>query len=230
MSRLGIRKKRSRKYESALVALHQPNTPIVEQYRTIRTNIEFSSFEKPFRSLLITSGLPGEGKSFSAANLAVVFSQQEKKVLLIDADLRKPTIHKIFELDNHCGVTNVLMRKSYLENVVQQSQAENLHVLTSGPIPPNPAELLSSQAMEDLLEEAYKQYDLVILDSPPLLPVADAQILANQVDGSILVILSGKTKLDNAIKARDALNSSKSELLGAVLNGRKVKKARQYNY
>lgn len=230
MSRLAIRKKRSRKYESALVALDQPNTPIVEQYRTIRTNIEFSSFEKPFRSLLITSGLPGEGKSFTAANLAVVFSQQEKKVLLIDADLRKPSIHKIIQLDNHSGVTNVLMKKTHLENVVQQSQTESLYVLTSGPIPPNPAELLSSQAMADLLKEAYEQYDLVLLDSPPLLPVADAQILANQVDGSILIILSGKTKLDNAIKARDALNSSKSELLGAVLNGRKVKKARQYNY
>ncbi|MDA7027358.1 CpsD/CapB family tyrosine-protein kinase [Bacillus sp. CLL-7-23] len=226
---MGHRKKRSREYDSALVALHQPHSPIVEQYRTIRTNIEFSSFEKPFRSLLITSGLPGEGKSFSAANLAVVFSQQEKKVLLIDADLRKPATHKIFHLDNRFGVTNILMGKSCLDHVVQHSEAENLDVLTSGPIPPNPAELLSSQAMEELLKEANEQYDLVLLDSPPLLPVADTQILANYVDGSILVILSGKTKLDNALKSREILSSSKSELLGAVLNGRKVKKARQYN-
>lgn len=225
-----LKKKISKDNPRSIIAMFQPKSPIVEQFRTIRTNIEFSSMEDNIRSILVTSALSNEGKSFIAANLAVVFAQQEKKVLLIDGDLRKPTNHSLFQLDNSIGLTNVLMRQRTLENAVQTSTVENLEVLTSGPTPPNPAELLSSRAMEDVLVQAYERYSLVIFDSPPILAVADAQILANQTDGSILVIASSKTKNEDAKKAKDALEASKGKLLGALLNNKKMRKHELYVY
>lgn len=225
-----LKKKMTKDNPRSIIAMFQPKSPIVEQFRTIRTNIEFSSMEDHIRSILVTSAHSSEGKSFIAANLAVVFAQQEKKVLLIDGDLRKPTNHGLFQLDNSIGLTNVLMRQRSLENAVQASTVENLELLTSGPTPPNPAELLSSRAMEELLVQAYDRYSLVIFDSPPILAVADAQILANQTDGSILVIASSKTKNEDAKKAKDALEASKGKLLGALLNNKKMRKNELYVY
>nr|WP_237728996.1 protein tyrosine kinase EpsB [Bacillus halotolerans] len=204
---------------------------VAEQYRTIRTNIEFSSVQTNLRSILVTSSVPGEGKSFSAANLAAVFAQQqEKKVLLVDADLRKPTINQTFQVENLTGLTNVLVGNASLNETVQKTPIDNLYVLTSGLTPPNPAELLSSKAMGDLISDIYDQFSLVIFDSPPLLAVADAQILANQTDGSVLVVLSGKTKTDTVLKAKDALEQSNAKLLGALLNKKKMKKSEHYSY
>ncbi len=219
----GIQKKKSRRGLAQISVLHHKSL-VAEQYRTIRTNIEFSSVQTHLRSILVTSSVPGEGKSFSAANLAAVFAQQEKKVLLVDADLRKPTIHETYQLENVQGLTNVLVGNASLGETVQKTLIDNLYVLTSGPTPPNPAELLSSKAMGELIQEMYSRYSLVIFDSPPLLAVADGQILANQTDGSVLVVLSGKTKMDTVQKARDALQQSKAKLLGALLNKKKIKK------
>lgn len=202
MRRLGFRKKKSRRGLAQISVLHHKSL-VAEQYRTIRTNIEFSSVQTHLRSILVTSSVPGEGKSFSAANLAAVFAQQEKKVLLVDADLRKPTIHETYQLENVQGLTNVLVGNASLGETVQKTLIDNLYVLTSGPTPPNPAELLSSKAMGELIQEMYSRYSLVIFDSPPLLAVADGQILANQTDGSVLVVLSGKTKMDTVQKAKD---------------------------
>lgn len=215
MRRLGFRKKKSRRGLAQISVLHHKSL-VAEQYRTIRTNIEFSSVQTHLRSILVTSSVPGEGKSFSAANLAAVFAQQEKKVLLVDADLRKPTIHETYQLENVQGLTNVLVGNASLGETVQKTLIDNLYVLTSGPTPPNPAELLSSKAMGELIQEMYSRYSLVIFDSPPLLAVADGQILANQTDGSVLVVLSGKTKMDTVQKAKDALQQSKAKLLGAL--------------
>ncbi len=134
--------------------------------------------------------------------------------MLVDADLRKPTIHETYQLENVQGLTNVLVGNASLGETVQKTLIDNLYVLTSGPTPPNPAELLSSKAMGELIQEMYSRYSLVIFDSPPLLAVADGQILANQTDGSVLVVLSGKTKMDTVQKARDALQQSKAKLLG----------------
>ncbi|AOC92543.1 CpsD/CapB family tyrosine-protein kinase [Bacillus amyloliquefaciens] len=226
---MGFRKKKSRRGLAQISVLHHKSL-VAEQYRTIRTNIEFSSVQTHLRSILVTSSVPGEGKSFSAANLAAVFAQQEKKVLLVDADLRKPTIHETYQLENVQGLTNVLVGNASLSETVQKTLIDNLYVLTSGPTPPNPAELLSSKAMGELIQEMYSRYSLVIFDSPPLLAVADGQILANQTDGSVLVVLSGKTKMDTVQKAKDALQQSKAKLLGALLNKKKIKKTEHYSY
>ncbi|MCV2522631.1 MULTISPECIES: CpsD/CapB family tyrosine-protein kinase [Bacillus] len=226
---MGFRKKKSRRGLAQISVLHHKSL-VAEQYRTIRTNIEFSSVQTHLRSILVTSSVPGEGKSFSAANLAAVFAQQEKKVLLVDADLRKPTIHETYQLENVQGLTNVLVGNASLGETVQKTLIDNLYVLTSGPTPPNPAELLSSKAMGELIQEMYSRYSLVIFDSPPLLAVTDGQILANQTDGSVLVVLSGKTKMDTVQKAKDALQQSKAKLLGALLNKKKIKKTEHYSY
>jgi len=214
----------------SLITKTNPKSPISEQYRTIRTNIQFSVVDRPLRSLMVTSSAPAEGKSTTVANLAVVFAQQGKKVLLIDADLRKPTVHYTFRKDNHVGVTNVLAKQASLQTAVKETDVENLFVLTSGPIPPNPAELLGSAAMEDLLAEAYEQFDIVLFDTPPVLAVTDAQILANQCDGVILVVHSGKTEIEAAQKAKELLLAAKGKLLGVVLNQKKQKESSYYYY
>jgi len=224
------RTKGMKQKQRTLITALNPKSPISEQYRTIRTNIQFSSVDHEIRSIMITSTGPGEGKSTTAANLAVVFAQQGKQVLLIDADLRKPTVHYTFRLQNIHGLTSVLLRNATLQEAVSVSEVDHLDVLTSGPIPPNPAELLSSRSMVELLKEAYDQYDIVIIDSPPLLAVADAQILANQVDASIMVVASGKTEREAALKGKESLLSAKSKLLGVVLNGKPQKDSHYYYY
>jgi protein-tyrosine kinase len=216
--------------ERSLITANNPKSPISEQYRTIRTNIQFSFVDQTMRSLIVTSPGPGEGKSTTTANLAVTFAQQGKKVLLIDADMRKPTVHYTFRLNNIIGLTNVLTQSSNLHSAYQETEIENLFVLTSGPIPPNPAELLGSKAMEKFLEEVYNQFDLVIFDTPPVLAVTDAQILANKCDGTVLVVSSGKTEIEAAVKAKELLLSANGKLLGVVLNKKKQKQGQYYYY
>ncbi|MGG0590889.1 CpsD/CapB family tyrosine-protein kinase [Priestia megaterium] len=213
-----------------LLAHNSPKDPVAEQYRTIRTNIQFSDTEQDIKSIILTSTGPGEGKSTTASNLATVYAQQGLRVLLIDADLRKPTAHYTFRLENHVGLTNVLTKQSTLGQAVQGTEVPELFLLTSGPIPPNPAELLASNNMTELLKEMKQEFDMIIFDTPPVLAVADAQILANQVDGSILVVSSGKTDKEAGIKAKELLLKANAKLLGAVLNNRKMEEGSDYYY
>lgn len=213
-----------------LVAMHDSKSPISEQYRTIRTNIQFSSIDKEIKTLMVSSSGPGEGKSTTAANLAVVFAQQGKKVLLVDSDMRKPTVHYTFNQVNTYGLTSVLTKEMTLDKAIRETEDENLFILTSGPIPPNPAELLGSQAMEQFLEIAQTQFDVLIFDTPPLLTVADSQILANKCDATILVVSSGRTEREQMVKAKEILESAQSKLLGVVLNNKKVENTDYYYY
>ncbi|KMY52977.1 capsular biosynthesis protein [Bacillus sp. FJAT-27231] len=211
-----------------LIVQTNPKSPISEQYRSIRTSISFSSADQSVRSLMITSAGPGEGKSTVAGNLAVAFAQQEKRVLLIDADMRKPTVHYTFNLANYNGLTNVLTKQMELSQTVNETDIPFLLVLTSGPIPPNPAELLGSKAMDDCLEEACENFDIVIFDTPPLLAVTDAQILANRCDGTVMVINSEKTEINDALKAKELLQSVQAKIIGTILNNKKMSKSNYY--
>lgn len=212
-----------------LITKLDPMSPISEQYRTIRTNINFSSIDNEVNTLMVTSSGPGEGKSTTVANLAVVFAQQGKRVLLVDADLRKPTVHYTFNFPNTTGLTSVLTNEFPLAEVIRPTDVENLFVLTCGPIPPNPSELLGSRAMKNFLENAHKEFSMVIFDTPPVLAVTDAQVLANQCDGTILVVGSETTEKEQAVKTKEMLVAANAKLLGVVLNNKK-NNGKSHNY
>ncbi|MFK3936228.1 CpsD/CapB family tyrosine-protein kinase [Alkalihalobacillus sp. NPDC078783] len=218
------------KTQRHLIADLHKHSPISEQYRTIRTNIEFSSVDKELRSFVVTSAGPGEGKSTSVANLAIVMAQNGNSVLVIDADMRRPTAHYTFSLSNTRGLTNVLSKQSLLEETVQNTNIDNLSILTCGPIPPNPAELLNSQMMEIIIKEALSQFDIVFFDAPPVMAVTDAQLLASKVDGTILVTSSGKTDKEEAIKTKELLVKTNANLLGVILNNKSVDEKSYYYY
>lgn len=224
------RKRRKTTQERQLITITSPRSPISEQYRTLRTNIEFSSVDQEYKTIMVTSTSPAEGKSTTIANMAIVFAQQGKSVLLVDTDLRKPTVHYTFHLKNIKGLTNVLTKKATLEDSIQRTRVENLTVLTCGPIPPNPAELLGSMAMNSFILDVKEKYDLVLFDTPPVLAVTDAQLMANQCDGSILVVSSGSTEIEAAKRSKELLANAKGKLIGAVLNKKKIKDSQYYYY
>ncbi|MFD2442787.1 CpsD/CapB family tyrosine-protein kinase [Bacillus sp. CGMCC 1.16607] len=212
-----------------LIAHSYPMMPITEQYRQIRSNILFTSADKGIKSIIITSPEPKEGKSTTAANLSIVLAQQGKRVLLVDADLRKPSVHLDFKVSNVEGLTNILTYKIRLEEAITDTYIPNLHLLTSGPLPPNPSELLNSETMDILMQELKEKYEFIIFDSPPILAVTDPQILANKCDGVVMVVSSGKTRKDKAIKAKELLEKAKSHFLGVVVNGVEEKSSDYYS-
>ena len=207
----------------------KPKSIAAEAYRTLRTNIQYSSFDEEIRTIVVTSSEPGEGKSTTAGNLALTFAQDEKKVLLIDCDLRKPSIHKKFKISNNLGLSNVILDKSKLSKALVK-RSEYLDILPSGKVPPNPSELLGSKALEELLDELDDVYDVIILDTPPLHAVTDAQILSTKVDGVLLVVRAEKTKKDSVIAAKESLKKVNANILGAVLNGGESSRGKYYYY
>ncbi|MBU3159843.1 CpsD/CapB family tyrosine-protein kinase [Clostridium frigoris] len=218
-----------------LITFKEPNSPMSESYRTLRTNIQFSSFDKKIRTLLLTSSGPGEGKTTISSNLAMVMAQGGNKTLLIDCDQRKPQVHKVFGLSNEKGLSNMLVNDEDKDEVntnigIHETVQKNLHVLTSGTRPPNPAELLGSAKMKNFIEELKKTYDYIILDTPPIILVTDAQILAQYTDGCLLVVASGESERDAAIKAKGLLEKVNAKILGTVLNKVEIKKKGYYNY
>ena len=202
-----------------LAALLYPRSGVAEAYRTLRTNVEFASLDEPIRTLLVTSSIPGEGKTTTAANLAVVFAQAGRRVLLVDADLRKPGVHLIFDLTNTHGLTTLLRNEHVdLGAIVQATEQDNLRVLTTGPLPPNPAELLGSQRMRAILDRLKVDHDLIVFDSPPLQAVTDSAILSSFVDGTLFVIDARRGRRRTVRLARESLAKAGANVLGAVLN------------
>ncbi|QIK65380.1 polysaccharide biosynthesis tyrosine autokinase [Nocardioides sp. HDW12B] len=201
-----------------------------EAFRQLRTNLQFVDIEKPVSVLAVTSSLPAEGKSSTAAYLAVSFSEAGKRVLLIEGDLRRPVLADIFGLEGGVGLTNVLAHQVLLDEVVQPWGTHGLHFLASGPIPPNPSELLGSDAMVKLLVEARGVYDLVVIDTPPLLPVTDGAITAAGADGAIVVVRYSKTRTNDVQRALENLRAVDARVLGTVLNRAPLKGQDSYTY
>lgn len=201
-----------------LVTAAEPRSANAEAYRMLRSNISFSSVDKPIKTILITSASPSEGKSITAANLAVTMAQAGYRTILLDCDLRKPTQHKLFGLSNDAGLTNCLLSHANLSTFIRPTRAENLRLLTTGPLPPNPAELLGSRSMSELLTLLQKDADIIVVDSPPVLAVTDSAILSHMSDGVLLVVDSGQTRRDSAVRAKEALEKAGARMLGVVLN------------
>jgi succinoglycan biosynthesis transport protein ExoP len=221
----------SRNTDRGLLAVSEPNSLVAEAYRTLRTNLQFSSLDKPLRSLVVTSAVATEGKTTTSANLAVVMAQAGRRVILVDGDLRRPSAHKLFGLPNREGLTTALVQDpGTLNGYLQETGMQNLRVLTSGPIPPNPQELLGSQRMEELLARLGQEADIVLVDTPPSLIVADANVLAARTDGVLMVVNSGRTRRVVVQQAVGGLRQVGANVVGAVLNMVNVRGGRSYYY
>lgn len=194
----------------------RPKSVVAEAYKTLRTNIQYSSVDNEIKTIVVTSAEMEEGKSTVAENIALTFAQSEKKVILIDCDLRKPSVHVNFKVSNLVGISEILLGKATTEEAVQKHN-DNLYFLTSGKIPPNPSEMLASSAMTHLIEKLKQDYEIVVLDTAPLNAVTDAQILSTKVDGTILVVRAAKTKKDVVIEAKDLLDKVGANIIGTVL-------------
>ena len=211
-----------------LIVHQDPKSPISEVFRTLRTNIQFMNTKGKLKTILVTSTLPSEGKSWVSSNLAVTFAQAGKKVVLVDADMRKGRQYSIFEVSPRPGLSNYLSgidesndenKELDLADYIQETDVENLYLIAAGNIPPNPAELLIAPQMVDLLEQLKEMFDIVIIDSPPLQDVTDAQILSTKVDGTIIVVKCGESKKETVLDAKDLLDKVGANIIGAVLNG-----------
>lgn len=213
------RKKRSKKNYKGLITLVSPGSLISEQFRTLRTNIEFAMVDRKYRSIVVTSGMPDAGKSTIAANLAITFARQGYNVLLAEADFRRPSVHKAFQVLNGAGMTSLLSNPELtVEECVLETDIHNLSLMTCGPIPPNPAELIGSNRMKELQDKLVSKYDLVIFDTPPLLGFGDAQIMAGRAEGTVFVVRHGVAKKENMLKANEILTRVGANVLGAVYN------------
>lgn len=206
----------------------EPKSIAAESYRTLRTNIQYSSFDKKYKVIMITSSEQEEGKSTTAGNLALVLAQNYKKVILIDCDLRKPSLHKKFKISNVVGLSDVIIGKEEIVNAINRYN-KDLVILTTGKVPPNPSEMLASEAMENLIEVLKETFDYILLDAPPVQAVTDSQILSTKADGTILVVRANKTKKGSVKNTISLLKNVNANIIGIVLNRTEVEK-NKYSY
>lgn len=216
---MSLKNRRNRNQPAGVIVADNPTSIVSEEFRSIRTNIQFSMVDKKIQTLLVTSTTAESGKTTVAVNLAAAFAAEGTRVLVVETDMRKPRIHKIFKSEKSQGIANLITNRDLLlEDVVQQSSIKNLSFLTCGPIPPNPSELLNSNRMTELIEEMKQQYDLVVFDSPPVLAVTDAQILSTKVDGTLFVIPEGEVKKEEVHDAAERLKKVDANVLGTIMN------------
>ncbi|WP_028828656.1 CpsD/CapB family tyrosine-protein kinase [Proteocatella sphenisci] len=201
-----------------LILKKLPKSPISEAYRGIRTNLEFANIDKNFKTILCTSATAGEGKTTTLCNVAAAMADNGNKVLILDCDLRKPRIHKFFELSNAAGLTDILLKGQDYKKFVHKIDYNNISVITAGNIPKNPSELLSSEKMKKFIEMLKDDYDYVMIDAPPVVPVTDSVIMSTYIDGVILVCASGDLNIEMAKKTRESLTKVGANILGVVLN------------
>lgn len=213
---------------SRLIALRDPRSPAAEAYRTLRTNIRFASLDKPLRTILATSSVPDEGKSTTIANLAVTIAQAEQRVILVDCDLRRPTLHTLFGVSNTTGLTSMMLQEDSAAPL-QPTAVPSLMLLPSGPPPPRPADVLGSRRMDAVIATLLEQADIVLFDTPPINAVTDAAVLATKVDGVLLVFRSGSTRRDGARDARRLLEKVNAHIVGVVLTDVRAER-NQYSY
>lgn len=202
----------------SLVVLDDPRSFAAEAYRVLRNNLHYANPDAPVRRILVTSAGPGEGKSTTAANLALVLAQGDRQVLLVEADLRRPNVHGLFRQPSSPGLSSYLVGDALLDAILLKTAVPNLSVVTSGPIPPNPAEILASRRMHAFLATVGERFDVVILDSPPVLATSDACALAPHVDGVLLVVDSGRTAQMALTRAKERIEAVRGPILGAILN------------
>ncbi|MEG2018772.1 MAG: CpsD/CapB family tyrosine-protein kinase [Clostridium sp.] len=206
-----------------------PHSISAESYKSIRTSIKYASIDRTIKTILITSAVPGEGKSTVAGNLAIALSENGNNVLLMDCDLRKPTIHKKFKLSNLYGLTDVLLEMENSSKAIQ-SYSSRLKIMATGTIPPNPSEILGSRTFEKFLNGLKNEFDYIIIDCPPVLAVTDATLLAGKVDGVAYVVKYGKTKDKTVVNGYKELEAVKAPMLGSILNACDMKKKDNYYY
>lgn len=232
LSTLGaIAQIRASEQADVLITAQKPRDPISEAYRVMRTNLSFSAVDGELRSIMVTSSSPGEGKSTTAGNLAVVMAQTGKTVIVVDSDLRRPTQHKVFGVPNNLGLTTAILDSSTpIEQQLQETRIPGVRVMTSGPIPPNPAELLNSQRMSHLIETLKDEADVILFDTPPVLTVTDAAILSPQMDGCIVVVHTGETRRDTFVQAVERLQKTGGTIFGVVLNRLNPSRSGYYYY
>ncbi|MCK4324076.1 MAG: polysaccharide biosynthesis tyrosine autokinase [Armatimonadetes bacterium] len=216
--------------KAGLLTVEAPRSPSAEAYRTLRSNINFATLDNPVRTFLVTSAGSGEGKSRVLANLGVVFAQAGQSVILVDSDLRRPNLHRLLDLDSTPGLTSVLMGEITVEDALQQTQIENLRVITSGPLPPNPTELLDSRRMDDFIAEVAGHANMILFDSPPSIMLADSIVLSAKLDTTILVAESGHVTRDAFNEIIRLINRARGDILGAVLNKMDVSRAGYHYY
>jgi capsular exopolysaccharide synthesis family protein len=207
-------------FRRRLITYEDPKSPISESYRSLRTNVTYASADKKIKSLLISSSQPGEGKSTTTANLAIAFAQLRKKTLLIDADLRKPVQHNVFGHARGPGLAEYLIGETGdIDSIIQETKVENLFLLTAGGLPPNPSELLGSDRMSQLIDNLEQEWDMILLDSPPIVAVTDASMISGEIDAIMLVVKAGSTERSAVDRALDMMRNVKAPLVGAILNG-----------